>query len=909
MDIVNYMSIDPIFSEFLEKKKSLLKKNQLNTFFKDVLHNDLPYKSSNDTILNKDIPNENNSIENPSTIKNSFSSKENSDISSNTDKMASNTNNLSKKLTDNGEAKTYVNLSLEPINDIDTIPNSNNNSYPSDNIFSINNKNPELIIRHSKNKNPLINIITRTSKRPNYFLECYYSVICQSYSNIRHIIGFDNYKSLDYILSNKPNENNIFYTPITEKRINTAHMPYNLYLNVLMNKVVDGWIMFLDDDDILSTINSIDTIVSYIKNNDQLLIWKVKKLGQTIPNKSFNKKPTNGDITSNSFMFHSKYISMAVWDNKSAGDFRVSNKLFNHPNIKTVWIDKILAKVNNLDGMGRGKQIDKRIEKPIIENIYKINISYSLFRNKNNIDWIHEIFDKVYLLNLDRRKDRYQKMKSIFNYFDIKNFSRFSAVDGSNPIYKNQYLQYQLSDKNKGIGKNIPSSGSWAILLSMKTLILEAIHFKYQNILVFQDDLILIKDFKRKFITMFNHISHLEWKLLYLGVSNHYWNKFKNKIKNNSIVYHPNGFCDGAFAVAINHSIFQELLIEIDKMALPFDSGPLKTIQHRYKDKCFVFYPNLVIADVTNSDCRPGRNQNTYSNKFGWDLSLYLTNIPIKKTNTVNSLVSVIITCFNSSKYIYSSVSSIINQTYSNIEIIIVDDNSSDDTLSIINNMKLLDNRIKILKNDINYGTYISKNIGILHSIGDYICFHDSDDFSISNRIQKQVDFMSKNNNYAGCNCCFFSRSKNKKNELSPAEITLFIKKTVYHKIGFFDSVRVGADTEFRRRLQLAGLKIYTINEYLYSCLDRFMECNNTGKYTSLTTSKTLGVNSNIRTAYRNSFQEYHQTINKNTIYMPFPLIRRLFHIKYDNAADKQILESRLSSKMIEYLSNISLDC
>ena len=80
----------------------------------------------------------------------------------------------------------------------------------------------------------------------------------------------------------------------------------------------------------------------------------------------------------------------------------------------------------------------------------------------------------------------------MLQYFDIKHFSRFSAIDGSIPIYKNQYLQYQLKT-NKGPGKNIPSSGSYAILLSMKKLIIEAIHFKYRNILVFQDDLIFIK--------------------------------------------------------------------------------------------------------------------------------------------------------------------------------------------------------------------------------------------------------------------------------------------------------------------------------------------------------------------------------------------------------------------------------
>ena len=98
-------------------------------------------------------------------------------------------------------------------------------------------------------------------------------------------------------------------------------------------------------------IESISILVSHIENEDQLLIWKTKNNGKILPSdKSFKKKPLRGDITSNSYMFHSKYKNYAIWDNKAGSDFRVLEKLMKL-NLKIVWINNILTKVNNIDGM------------------------------------------------------------------------------------------------------------------------------------------------------------------------------------------------------------------------------------------------------------------------------------------------------------------------------------------------------------------------------------------------------------------------------------------------------------------------------------------------------------------------------------------------------------------------------
>ena len=93
----------------------------------------------------------------------------------------------------------------------------------------------------------------------------------------------------------------------------------------------------------------------------------------------------------------------------------------------------------------------------------------------------------------------------------------------------------------------------------------------------------------------------------------------------------------------------------------------------------------------------------------------------------MNDLISVIINVYNGEKYIKKCLDSVVNQTYKNIEIIIVNDKSNDDTLNIINSYK--DKRIKIINNKKNMGLSLSRNIGIDNSKGKYLYFVDVDDF------------------------------------------------------------------------------------------------------------------------------------------------------------------------------------
>ncbi len=105
--------------------------------------------------------------------------------------------------------------------------------------------------------------------------------------------------------------------------------------------------------------------------------------------------------------------------------------------------------------------------------------------------------------------------------------------------------------------------------------------------------------------------------------------------------------------------------------------------------------------------------------------------------------VSIIIPVYNSCKYLEECLNSVINQTYKNLEIILVDDQSTDESVEIIKRFK--DKRIKLIELKTNSGVAIARNRGIEESTGSFLCFLDSDDYWYLDKIEKQVQFMKKN--------------------------------------------------------------------------------------------------------------------------------------------------------------------
>jgi len=102
--------------------------------------------------------------------------------------------------------------------------------------------------------------------------------------------------------------------------------------------------------------------------------------------------------------------------------------------------------------------------------------------------------------------------------------------------------------------------------------------------------------------------------------------------------------------------------------------------------------------------------------------------------------VSVVMPVFNREKYVVDAVNSILTQTFTDFEFIIIDDGSTDSTFDILKTFN--DKRIKLVRKEKNQGNYTARNKGMEMATGKYICVMDSDDIALAYRIQKQYEFM-----------------------------------------------------------------------------------------------------------------------------------------------------------------------
>ena len=105
-------------------------------------------------------------------------------------------------------------------------------------------------------------------------------------------------------------------------------------------------------------------------------------------------------------------------------------------------------------------------------------------------------------------------------------------------------------------------------------------------------------------------------------------------------------------------------------------------------------------------------------------------------------LVSVIIPVYNAGKFIGETIESVLNQTYENIELILVNDCSTDNSVEIIKSIK--DKRIKLINNEVNSKAAVSRNNGIKVAQGRYICYLDADDKWDKDKLKKQIEFMKE---------------------------------------------------------------------------------------------------------------------------------------------------------------------
>ena len=125
--------------------------------------------------------------------------------------------------------------------------------------------------------------------------------------------------------------------------------------------------------------------------------------------------------------------------------------------------------------------------------------------------------------------------------------------------------------------------------------------------------------------------------------------------------------------------------------------------------------------------------------------------------------VSIVMPCYNSAAFVDRALDSVLNQTYRNWELIIIDDASKDDTTKIVRKYESkYPEKIRLILNETNLGADKTRNLGIKAAKGQYLAFLDSDDYWLENKLFRQVNFMSQTSSFFSCTEFFVDQRGNR---------------------------------------------------------------------------------------------------------------------------------------------------
>ena len=297
----------------------------------------------------------------------------------------------------------------------------------------------------------MINILVRTSNRPKEFKKCIDSILEQTYRQFKIICCYDDIKSKEYISEINDKRLISYYIDLKE---NCFHYKYNLYCNFLLSKVKNGWIMFLDDDDMLSSKNSLQTIINNLSNINNLIFWKVNIKNKIVYPKNLNNI-NMGEIANSGFCFHSSFKNYSNWECRRGSDYLFIKKLKSNIRFNNIFINRELVKTQV--GPNRGKKLEhKNINDYDIEYIFCSKVRYKSFFNLkeynsssnkpclfvgiNNNEVINKINNyKGYTYVL------FQDVKELMNIMFIKKTKKIKILL---PHYIDQKMYIQIINKN-----------------------------------------------------------------------------------------------------------------------------------------------------------------------------------------------------------------------------------------------------------------------------------------------------------------------------------------------------------------------------------------------------------------------------------------------------------------------------
>lgn len=196
--------------------------------------------------------------------------------------------------------------------------------------------------------------------------------------------------------------------------------------------------------------------------------------------------------------------------------------------------------------------------------------------------------------------------------------------------------------------------------------------------------------------------------------------------------------------------------------------------------------------------------------------------------------ISVIMSVYNGEDYLSEAIQSVLNQTFKDFELIVINDCSTDSTAEILNQFANKDNRVKVHTNQENLRLPSSLNKALSLSTGKYVARMDADDICLPNRLEKQYDFMENNPNIALSSCRFMTLKNGVvssggcggKNDNDSIKALLLVTNPILHpgiiakaevikQLGYDKNFTCTEDMELWTRFVIAGYEVEILPEYL----------------------------------------------------------------------------------------------
>ncbi|MBP1971482.1 glycosyltransferase involved in cell wall biosynthesis [Virgibacillus natechei] len=273
-----------------------------------------------------------------------------------------------------------------------------------------------------------------------------------------------------------------------------------------------------------------------------------------------------------------------------------------------------------------------------------------------------------------------------------------------------------------------------------------------------------------------------------------------------------------------------------------------------------------------------------------------LTTKSIGKTLEEGPKVSVIIPAYNAEKGIGTAIESMLSQTWQNLELLVVDDCSLDNTVDVIKAYMKKDSRVKLLTTPVNSGPYVARNIALKAATGEFVTINDADDWSHAEKIETQVKHLIKNKQIIANTSeqtrlteelKVYRRGTPGNYIFSNMSSLMFRRVPVTEEIGYWDSVRFAADSEFKRRI------IAVFGEKSMIDLKTGPLSFPRQSMGSLTGSSAFGYNGflkGVRKEYAEVHRQYHQ--KADTLHYSYPQGRRPFPVPEPMWTNREIKPS-----------------